>query len=128
MHIHTDILDRLTILEELNILIDILLEHGLTKVSYFLGWPWALEYYPGNTWDEEEIALTGIREKIFEIESLNIGKIGDNDFYISSNDIEIKFCHEGDIHLSWIESDELAQVILTKWRDKGFEIYTVSKT
>jgi hypothetical protein len=81
------------------------------------GFAWGNEY---KEWTPFEVNIDSIQEEISIAEKKSDGRFGSDDFHIFclSIPIEILFCHEGDIHLRYNESNAVLTDIVNLCRRK----------
>ena len=114
----TKILDEKTFKQELSHTIEILSDNKIHLVDILFGVAWGNEYH---NWTPFTVPTTEIKFEIDKAEALKVGKFGDDDFYISIADLEIEmlFCHERDIHLSFNKYNSLVHDIIKSWETKN---------
>ena len=108
------ILDRDQLIKELNQIISILIKHNIDKVKISFGFMWGRD---GAEWIDYDVLTTEILERIEKEESLNKGKLGKDDFWISIKELEVEilFCHESDMHLNYNDQNAIVSDILKDW-------------
>lgn len=81
------------------------------EVDVMFGWAWAMEFY---NWEERTMPITMVRGEVQSAESQDFGSLGDDDLYVrvKSHDLEIHFCHEGDLHISFDAVGNMVEGIL----------------
>ena len=89
----------------------ILPDFGITDIDVMYGWAWGNDIF---NWETRTIALDSLKAEIENIESQDLGNIGDDDLVIkiNSHDLEITLCHETDLHIKYSESTSLIEKIL----------------
>lgn len=99
------------------------------RVRAMFGFAWANELYEGD-WLVLELSGSELRERVQKAEEAELGQIGSDDFFIwlPDHEVEILYCHEGDIHLEapesgrkYIESESQRWVALG-WDVKSREV------
>ena len=90
----------------------------MAEVKLLFGYAWGNEY---KNWTPFQISLKEIANEIKRAEDSGFGTFGDDNLHllIDSENIEILFCHEMDIHLSFNETNKLIANILRNWKEKG---------
>ena len=108
----------MTVRQELWSTINLLERHNIKNVEILFGFAWGNEY---QNWTPYIVDVSSIESEISKAEALKVGFIGDDDFYITHEgyEIEILFCHECDIHLSFNQSNEIVNDILKDWQEKN---------
>ncbi len=112
--IFTVILDSSNLKSELNEIIDLIENNGIINVEILFGWSWGNDY---KNWTPFVVDVKEICKEINKVEELRIGNFGDNDFFIALKDLEIEilFCHESDIHLSFNYQNAITLEIINSW-------------
>lgn len=97
---------------------------GIPAVRIMFGFAWGNYVYEGP-WKEEICSPSEIRARIEKLENEKLGRIGDDDFYISvpGSNLERLYCHEADIHYSSDESAAEIQKAKNEWLSLGWKIY-----
>jgi hypothetical protein len=106
--------------DELKFLVNYFKGDEFKSCQVLFGYPWGLEYYSGDEWKYEEVELQNLLAKIQELEKANLGEIGLDDIFIKINDLEFRFCHDLDIHLSFIQVTPDVENFFSHWKDLGF--------
>ena len=77
------------------------------------GFTWGCTIYAGD-WISEPIDLKNIWTRINEIERAGHGKFGYDEItlIIQSENLEILFCHENDIHLEYTHETRIVQSLM----------------
>ncbi len=114
----TKVLEEDNYREQLTSIVNILDNHGFATAEILFGVAWGNEY---RDWVPFNVAVSAIESEIAKAEDLKVGKLGDDDFYVTlgSEELEILFCHERDVHLSFNQNSKLVEDILNSWREKG---------
>ncbi|MFT3912111.1 MAG: hypothetical protein QM737_21980 [Ferruginibacter sp.] len=123
--IYTKVLDQHKLKTMLHMIIEGLKKSNIDQVDLLFGWYWGKEY-------RNEIPVkTKVDDLITEINKpidLNLGKLGSDDVSIIVTEMEMEFlfCHDGDIHFSFNQTNELAEYIISYWESESI-IHTVKK-
>jgi len=107
--------------KELKFFVDYFTGNDFKTCQVLFGYAWGLEYYPGKEWEYEELELQKLLSKIQELEKEKLGEIGFDDIFVQINDLEFRFCHDMDIHLSFNEVTADVEYFFSHWKDSGFE-------
>ncbi|QMW16458.1 hypothetical protein H3302_19490 [Pseudoalteromonas sp. MT33b] len=118
---HTKTLDKNQLKNELEFIAKYLLNSGISECKILFGFGWGINYYPTNQWLPETILIGELISKIHDVETQNLGQLGKDDLFISLPSFEIKFCNDGDLHLSYSASSKQSSEILNRWQALGFE-------
>ena len=105
--------------QELAGTLDLMRDAGIAACGIAFGFAWAFEYYADDSWEAESIQLERVWEKIEELETRGLGRFGDDDIVISIQGMELRFCHESDVHLTVHDRSELAETIELGWQQRG---------
>ena len=117
----TRILERPQILEELAFLAEYFESKGEDSCELLFGFAWGNEYYPANEWPYEAVKLKQLSEKVADVEQSGIGRLSSDDLFVKVRNLEFKFCHESDIHISYAEITPDAEYFFERWHGQGFE-------
>jgi hypothetical protein len=112
------ILDQEALHKELECILQVLEEHGVSNMDILFGYAWDLEY---KNWTPFSISLTEVFSEIRKAEELSSGEFGADDLYLILNglEMEILFCHESDIHIDYNNKNEIIEKILHNWEVQG---------
>ena len=116
---HTEYVGRDEMIEEMTFIID----YFSTKGDYckiWFGFAWGVQYYDSNEWCAEQILVTDVLGKVRLLESQNLGLIGKDDCIISFQNLDVKFCNNGDIHIIFNEASDESDYLLHRWQTRGF--------
>jgi len=106
---------------ELAHVVEFYLAKGATTCRVLFGFAWGNKYYPSNEWFEEDVALINLSAKVAEVEATGLGRIGSDDLYLRMDDLEFRFCHDSDIHISFIEHHPEMEHFYQRWKMLGFK-------
>jgi hypothetical protein len=95
-------------------------EHGIDSCKLLFGWPWGIDYYGDRPWVEEVVAIAAVGEKVAAIEAEGTGRLGAHDLHLYVETLQFKFCHESDIHLTFLEGDEHAKHFEIRWAELDY--------
>jgi len=84
------------------------------------GSAWGIEYYPGNEWLEEDVALGNLVAKVAGVEASGFGKLGHDDLFLNVQGLEFLFCNDSDIHISFVEHQPDIEYFFERWKQLGF--------
>lgn len=109
-------------------------ESGQKTCGVLFGFAWGNDYYPGNEWDHVNIPLAKLVEEVERVESLGWGRVGADDLFVTLDElaVELRFCHEADLHLTFQAGAELGEFYFERWSALGFkpsewEVFHVGK-
>lgn len=85
------------------------------------GFAWGNHYYPDAEWNEEEVPLESLIEKVTAVESTELGWIGSDDLFLKFKSVEFQFCHESDIHVLYQQSNEIVEFFYQRWKSLGYQ-------
>ena len=115
----TKTLNKESFKHELSSVVSILNDNSIYSVNILFGFAWGNEY---RNWIPFEIKTTDIESEIAKAEQLGVGKFGSDDFYVllgeDETEIEILFCHEQDIHLSFKRLSLIVRNIIERWQER----------
>jgi hypothetical protein len=96
-------------------IIQILTSNQHKKVDILFGVAWGNEY---KDWTPFSVPVYNIAHEITVAEQLNVGRFGEDDFYLILTSIktEILFCHEMDIHLRYQQKNPITETIVESWK------------
>lgn len=94
---------------------------GVSTCQVLFGFAWGNEYYPGNEWTEENIALASLVKKIEEVEGSGMGALGRDDLFVKVPGMEFQFCHESDVHIFFGEDHPDVESFFQRWKKLGFK-------
>lgn len=94
---------------------------GVATCQVMFGFAWGNEYYPGNEWTEENIALANLTKKVEEVEASGLGALGRDDLFVKVPGMEFQFCHESDVHLFFAEDHPDIETFFQRWKKLGFK-------
>ena len=100
-------------LAEMDIVLKQLLKNNVTNVEMYFGWSW-------GDWTSFDADATNIMSEVEKYKSRE-NEFPGNDVYIVIKEIEVQllFCHERDIHLSYNNHSALTLDILRSWNDRN---------
>src|SRR4051812_37816682 len=93
----TSVLSPEALASELDEIIRYFSHRSVDSCRVLFGFAWGMKYYPGATWEEEEVRLSELRRKVDQVEASGIGSIGKDDLFLKVEDVEFQFCHDGDL-------------------------------
>lgn len=97
-------------------------EKGVELCRVLFGFAWGNEYYPGSEWNEEEIELAQLRQKVDEVEGRDLGSLGKDDLFVKLAGLEFQFCHECDVHIHFTEPNNIdVETFFARWQNVGYE-------
>jgi hypothetical protein len=114
----TSILDEVNFNQELLNTIKLLTDNKIEFVDILFGAAWGNAY---RNWTPHRIKTADIKLEIDKAQDLKVGKFGDDDLFIiiPQLEIEILFCHERDIHLSFNTFSPLVNEMAKLWETKS---------
>lgn len=92
---------------------------GVTECEVQLGWPWALSYYDDDTWPAETIPVAGLLDFVHSLERRQLGLLGEDDLFVTVPGVELRLCHEADIHLEFVADDSIGEVLAMRCAENG---------
>ena len=106
----------------INKIIAMLRNNGIQEVEILFGFAWGNEY---NNWNSMPIRTDSILSEIVKAESMGVGELGRDDFYITCTNLqtEILFCHETDVHLRYTHLNQPVEDILNLWLQENIVHY-----
>lgn len=107
--------------DELEFITEYFSNKGIETCSVLFGFAWGNEYYPGNEWFDEEIALNNLIPKIKEVEASGIGTIGRDDLFVKLSGLEFRFCNDSDIHIYFSSHNEDIEFFYSRWKQLGYQ-------
>ena len=124
---HTRVLTVSEYRNEFDRLLSLLTETGIGEAEIMFGWAWGKEY---RNRKPVSVALEHIGKEIGLAEEATGGKFGEDDIYliIPPAELELIFCHEGDIHINYRNESALSQTILAAWYEKEWLTRQDSRT
>lgn len=115
-------LDRERLKAELAEVVQYFGEKGVGSCRVLFGFAWGNEYYPGSDWNEEEIELAQLCQKVGEAEERGLGTLGKDDLFVKLAGLEFKFCHECDVHIHFAEPNNTdVETFFARWQKIGYE-------
>jgi hypothetical protein len=115
----TKTLDVTRLREELSYLAHFFQIQGSVACKVVFGFAWGNEYYAGD-WVPEDTPIRELEAKITSVEASGLGALARDDLYVTIAGVEFLFCHEGDIHLEFDASRDVAEHFFERWRDLGY--------
>lgn len=108
--------------EELAFFIQFFMQLGREQCEVIFGFAWGNEYYPGREWSVITIPLVGLAEELRRVEAAELGRLGDDDLFVSVPPLplEFHFCHESDLHITFSEPGEITEHFYQRWKSRGF--------
>lgn len=100
-------------------LLETLREDGVTRIHVRFGYAWEGR----SEWREEaEVPLGEVRERIVAAETRNEGALGHDDLFLTpeGRDVQVQFCHHGDVHVIFDGPDALVEWIREEWEREGW--------
>jgi hypothetical protein len=116
---HTDFIGRDEMIKEMTFILDYFNPKG-SHCKIWFGFAWGVQYYDSNEWRPEQILITDVLVKVRLLESQNLGLIGKDDCIISFQNLDVKFCNDGDLHIIFSEASDESEYLLNRWESKGF--------
>lgn len=107
--------------DELSFMVEYFSNKGIETCSVLFGFAWGNEYYPGNEWSDEEIALKNLIQKVKEVEASGIGRIGRDDLFVKLSGLEFRFCNDSDLHIYFTSHSEDIEFYYTHWKQLGYQ-------
>jgi hypothetical protein len=107
--------------EELAHVVEFYLAKSATTCRVLFGYAWGNDYYLTKEWLEEEVALNNLIAKVAKVEATGVGRIGSDDLFLQVDDLEFLFCHDSDIHISFIEHHPEMEHFYQRWKMLGFK-------
>lgn len=97
---------------------------GISQVGVFYGFSWGSHFYDG-IWKEIPVSIDELEAPLYRAMQAGHGALGHDNFYISVPEFSMKlqYSHETDIHISYIDENELVSIILKRWKDNGWLRY-----
>ena len=91
-------------------------ENQISTVEIQFGSAWGNKY---KKWTPFTVNIDSVQDEITFAESLNVGRFGDDDFFIicRSMSVEVLFCHEMDIHIRFNDRNDLISSLINLWKD-----------
>lgn len=105
---------------ELEHLIEFFSIKSVTTCQVLFGFAWGNEDYSGDAWNEENIPLIDLPQKIEEVEFSGLGALGQDDLFVKVPGMEFHFCHEADIHICFVEQHPDIETFFQRWSTLGF--------
>ena len=95
-------------------IIEILKNNDIHEVEILFGVAWGNEY---KDWTPFKVDVEEIVNEIKEAEKMNVGRFSHDDFFIMVSEIEVEilFCHECDMHLSFNDQNRVVSAIINEW-------------
>ncbi len=115
---------RKTLIEDIDNLIKIFKRKNISSLKIMFGYAWAVFL---NDWKEMTIDIDSLQGEIQKAEQAGHGELGDDDLYIYFDNLEIRYCHHGDIHLRYSDRDDLIDEIIESWLDKNWTLRSTDK-
>lgn len=114
----TEQLNKDQLVQEVKSFIEILKLSYKEKVTLYFDFDISI----GDYWEPLEVEVNDI-EKIF-LESISNNKIdvGYSDFTVKGSDFELLMCNDSDLHFTTTNKD-FHELVVSSWKDKGFETY-----
>jgi len=114
-------LDRPSLEAELAFLVQHFRTLGYDRCTAFFGHAWG-ERYPQDPWTPVDLPLEALVAEVSRIEAAGFGALGDDDLFITlaAFPLEFRFCNDSDIHLSFEEPSDIAEVFYQRWRGRGY--------
>ncbi len=111
--VYTPMMDDRYFLAEMDIVLKQLLKNNITNVEMYFGWSW-------GDWTSFDTNATNIMSEVETYKSRE-NEFPGNDVYIVIKEMEVQllFCHERDIHLSFNGHTKLTLDILRSWNDRN---------
>jgi hypothetical protein len=103
--------------EDLRALIERCKKHGINDVEVSIGYAWDRQIeYPAKVVGPQKIV-----DEIRMLEKNTSGRFGEDDLTIrfKNPSFEILYCHDGDIHLFYNDSNPLVEEIVADWENLG---------
>lgn len=107
--------------DELAYTLDYLGRCDFTSCQLLFGYAWGLEYYLGNDWEEESLALHAVLEKVSAVEAQGLGSLGMDNLHLVFPGFSFRFCDESDIHLSFSADSPLIEHFFARWQRLGYQ-------
>ena len=107
---------------ELEFVLRYLAESQHENCDVLFGYAWGNDYYPTSRWDYVAMPVANVMEEVVRVESLGMGRLGENDLFIRLPrlPIEFRFCHESDLHLEFEETNEILRAMSIRWEALGY--------
>jgi len=112
-------LDEVEFFLELEHFVEYWIGQGNRSCDMLLGWEWGIRYYPTKEWASVRIVLTDLIEKVRRVEATGIGKLRNDDLWLTVAGCKFQFCHHGDIHLEYVDKTEHVRHFETRWTALG---------
>ncbi|MDR3678908.1 MAG: hypothetical protein P4L41_03005 [Flavipsychrobacter sp.] len=111
--VHTEIMDAKNFLNEVEVVITVLKKNAIEQVDMLYGWSW-------GDWKPFKIGVSDIVSHIKKQEyTTQKGFVGNDVYLVLTNpEIEVLFCHEEDIHISFSEANKITDDIIDGWKGK----------
>jgi hypothetical protein len=117
----TSVLDREALERELDKIVRYFSERSVNSCRVLFGFAWGNAYYPGATWEDEEVQFSDLRRKVGEVETSGIGALGSDDLFVKVEDVEIQFCHDSDLHIHFDQQGNAhAEAFFSRWQALGY--------
>ena len=74
-----------------------------------------------HNWIPFQISVADIKSEIEKAENIRVGRLGDDDFYIILQDLEVEIllCHERDVHVSFNKNNSITTDITKTWKERN---------
>ena len=107
--------------DDLRINIDLFKQMSIDEVLILFGFAWGNFIYEKD-WIEQSTSTYNIESLILTAEKDEHGQLGFDDLYIKipNLNIELQYCHETDIHLTYLDTNELIEAVSKRWTLNGW--------
>lgn len=102
--------------DELDRIVKVLGHQGIKELTLKFGYAWQGEY----EWKELPVKPDEVRQLVAKAEAEEKGAFGSDDVHLMLTDLEIHFCHHGDIHLLFNKKNKIVEMIVVGWIDRDF--------
>jgi hypothetical protein len=114
-------ISRTQLNDELAFMVEYFSNKGIEKCSILFGFAWGMEYYPGNEWNDEEIPISELIDKVHEVEASGIGAVGKDDLFVKVQGLEFRFCNDSDLHIYFSSPNDDIEFYYSRWKQLGYQ-------
>jgi hypothetical protein len=114
-------ISRTQLNDELAFMVEYFSNKGVEKCSVPFGFAWGVEYYPGNEWNDEEISISELIDKVHEVETSGIGAIGKDDLFVKVQGLEFRFCNDSGVHIYFSGTNNDVEFYYSRWKQLGYQ-------
>ena len=118
--VHTDEFENEVIRRDLLEVLEILQARGIHQLRVLFGYGWAMRMHD---WKEVIRSSEELLKEIAQAEEQEFGYLGSDDLSLIFDECVLKYCHHGDVHLSYDAEENLVLELLNHWQSNGWVLH-----